>query len=131
MLSRLRVATHTRVLPDDVAAWLEEGIDCLTSGGSLDRGLGFKAPGVRAFENQQSVKLRNYWLTQAAQHVSDDPKLSPWGRAGRLSQVINHHKASPRTDTMLGHALSQAIDYHPGDIDQFPSSQRQLHRLLT
>ncbi|MEW7990631.1 MAG: hypothetical protein AB2724_08570 [Candidatus Thiodiazotropha sp.] len=131
MLSRLRVATHTRVLPDDVAAWLEEGIDCLTSGGSLDRGLGFKAPGVRAFENQQSVKLRNYWLTQAAQHVSDDPKLSPWGRAGRLSQAINRHRASPRVDTLLGYALGKAVEHHPGGIDQFPSSQRQLHRLLT
>ncbi|MEW8645217.1 MAG: hypothetical protein AB2563_03895 [Candidatus Thiodiazotropha endolucinida] len=131
MLSRLRVATHTRVLPDDVAAWLEEGIECLKSGGSLDRGLGFKAPGVRAFENQQSAKLRNYWLTQAAQHVSDDPKLSPWARAGRLSQAIKRHLTSPRIETMLGHALGKAFEHHPGGIDQFPSSQRQLYRLLT
>ncbi|MCG8068221.1 MAG: hypothetical protein JAY84_10195 [Candidatus Thiodiazotropha taylori] len=130
MLSRLRVATQTRVLPDDVAAWLEGGIDHLNAGGSLDRGLGLKAPGVRAFKNHQAIKMRNHWLAQAAEYVSDDD-ISPWCRAGRLSQAIKHHIACPEVKTKLGQALSKAIEYHPGNLDQFPSSQRQLHRLLT
>lgn len=130
MLSRLRVATQTRVLPDDVAEWLEGGIDHLNTGGSLDRGLGLKAPGVRAFENHQAVRVRNHWLTQAAEYVGDDD-ISSWCRAGRLSQAIKRHIASPEAESMLGQALAKAIEYHPGNIDQFPASQRQIHRLLT
>lgn len=130
MLSRLRVATQTRVLPEDLAQWLEGGIDHLNTGGSLDRGLGLKAPGVRAFENHQAVRMRNHWLTQAAEYVGEDD-ISSWCRAGRLSEGIKRHIASPEVETMLGRALAKAIDHHPGNLDQFPVSQKHLHRLLT
>ena len=145
LLQRLEVAVDAGGLPRDVGQWLKAGIAQHRKGASLEVALGLKpGPGVRAWSNAQRVKERDRWLIMAAQNVCEEP-IGPWARAGRLAEAIRRfqdrtwprirHGKPPQSDAptcdLITHYLILAHHAHPGDASQFPTSQRQLYRLLT
>ncbi len=107
LVRRLRVATETGRLPEDVADWLQDGLDAFLSDTepTLCRALGLRAPG-RTGRVQHALRLhqRNDALRIAAGTVQDTDALvravrrfaDIWPRVADLEQAPERFNATQR-----------------------------------
>lgn len=96
-IRRLAAAVQARrALPDDLAAWLGDGLQSwIDSGGrgSLDRALGLKGKGVRSLETRDAKRRRDAALAIAAEFSHDGQSRPVDWRARYLAQAIQRFEA--------------------------------------
>ena len=126
-LIRLRMALNTtRLLPDDVAKWLSNGLDDFESGyaKNLCDALGIKNPWKT--KTRSMIRHRDRLLKLAVDTCYSPHDASIWPACKRLSAMIKHYKQFPRTkpDNPLIEQIF-AIGIH------VPSTPEQIYKRIT